>query len=247
MSARPELLPGVDAGSGGAVDAGDAVLVHLIWAAAAEIPAGEAWLTERESRVYGALRIPRRAMDWRLGRWVAKGAVSAALAPDAAGPGDIEVLATPGGAPSVRILSGMTTPVTVSLSHSDGVGFAAAAAGALGLGCDIETVEARSDAFVADYFTEAEARWIEAGGSLRDTRANLLWSAKESALKALGEGLRLDTRSVEVRAMDATGMDASVWRRLEVEVPGGRTFPGCWRVRDGKAWTVVAQRPIRLA
>lgn len=241
MSARPGVLPDTDG------DSGDAILVHLMWVEQEEIPAGEAWLTESESRVYGALRVPRRAMDWRLGRWVAKGAVRAALAPDTAVPGDIEVLAAPGGAPSVRILSGRATPVTVSLSHSGGVGFAAAAAGSLGLGCDVETVEARSDAFVADYFTEAEALWIGAGGPLRDTRANLLWSAKESALKALGEGLRLDTRSVEVEAVEATGGDASLWRHLAVEVPGGHTFPGYWRVHDGRAWTVAAQRPIRLA
>jgi 4'-phosphopantetheinyl transferase len=241
MRSRPGVLPDVDTGPG------DAVLVHLAWAAAAEIPAGEAWLTEKESRVHASLRIPRRALDWRLGRWVAKGAVRAALAPDAAAPGDIEVLAAPGGAPSVRLLSGRATPVTLSLSHSGGVGFAAAAAGSLGLGCDVETVEARSDAFVADYFTQAETLWIEAGGALRATRANLLWSAKESALKALGEGLRLDTRAVEVEAVEAAGEDPSVWRHLAVEVPGGHTFPGYWRVHEGKAWTVAAQRPIRLA
>jgi 4'-phosphopantetheinyl transferase len=241
MSIRPGVRPGTDG------DSADAMLVHLRWAPAAEVPAGEAWLTEREIRVYGALRVRRRAMDWRLGRWVAKNAVRAALAPDAAVPGDIEVLATSGGAPSVRILSGEATPVTVSLSHSGGVGFAAAAAGSLGLGCDVETVEARSDAFVADYFTEAEALWIEAGGSLRDARANLLWSAKESALKALGEGLRLDTRSVEVEAVEAAGGDPSVWRHLALQVPGGRTFPGYWRMHGGRAWTVAAQRPIRLA
>lgn len=227
---------------------GDAPRVHLVWAAGAAVPAGDAWLTEEEHRVHGALRVSHRARDWRLGRWVAKGAVAAALELDAGSRGRIEVLAAPGGAPSARLLSRATPEsVTVSLSHSGGVGFAAATPAALALGCDVETVDARSDGFVTDYFTEAEALWIRSGGTVRDVRANLLWSAKESALKALGEGLRLDTRSVEVEAVAPPLEDPSAWRGLAVEVPDGRTFPGFWRVRDGRAWTVVAERPFRLA
>jgi 4'-phosphopantetheinyl transferase len=224
-----------------------APLVHLAWADASDVPAGEAWLSEGEARVHGTLRISRRAQDWLLGRWAAKGAVRAALSLDVGRPQDIEVLASSGGVPRVRLLSGAATPVTVSLSHSGGVGFAAAASDALGLGCDVETVESRSDAFVADYFTEAEALWIAAGGALRDVRANLLWSAKESVLKALGEGLRLDTRSVEVEAVEPAGEDPSAWHHLAVAVPIGRTFPGYWRVQNGRVWTLAAEEPVRLA
>lgn len=204
-------------------------------------------MSEDEARVHGSLRIAGRARDWRLGRWVAKGAVRAALELGEEPPANIEVLATPGGAPSARILSGSHEPVVVSLSHSGGVGFAAASSDALRLGCDVETIEARSDAFVADYFTEAEALWIDAGRSLRDVRANLLWSAKESTLKALGEGLRLDTRSVEVEAVAPLPEHSTAWRRLAVAGPTGETFPGFWRAHDGRAWTVVADRAARLA
>jgi len=223
--------------------------VHVARAAAVEVPAGTAWLTETESRVYDGLRFERRAADWRLGRWVAKRALAAALGLDPDRPRDIEVLASPGGAPTARVLRGnVGQPVSVSLSHSGGFGFAAAAVGTVGLGCDVEAVEARSEAFVADYFTANERAWIEDGSNTRDLRANLLWSAKESALKALGEGLRMDTRSVEAEVEPVPGAGESTeWNVLSVAVPDGRVFPGFWRALDGRVWTLAAEAPIRLA
>jgi phosphopantetheinyl transferase len=68
------------------------------------------------------------------------------------------------------------------------------------LGCDLELIEARSDSFIADYFTEYEQTIIAQGrGDQRDQLVTTLWSAKESALKALQVGLRVDTRSVQIR------------------------------------------------
>lgn len=222
--------------------------VHLARAMALDVPSGVAWLSEAELRIHDGLRFSSRAADWRLGRWTAKGAVAAALGLDAGRPEAIEVLATPGGAPRARLVGEEETPpISISLSHSRGIGFAAAAAAVLTLGCDVETIEARSREFVADYFTECERTWIEAVPGEHSLRANLLWSAKESALKALGEGLRLDTRSVEVRCAAPTNGDTSEWRALVAEVPGGRTFPGLWRVLKGRVWTVVAEAPIRLS
>jgi hypothetical protein len=37
------------------------------------------------------------------------------------------------------------------------------------------------------------------------------------------------------------------WRRLAVAAPGGATFTGLWRVREGRVWTIVADRPFRIA
>lgn len=221
--------------------------VCLARANAVEVPPGTAWLTEEEARIHDGLRFERRAADWRLGRWVAKGAVAAALGLDGARPEDIEVLAQSSGAPTARLVGERDArPVSMSLSHSGGVGFAAATTDVLGLGCDVETIEARSDEFVSDYFTAAEQRWIADGEDARDARANLLWSAKESALKALGTGLTIDTRSVEVESVAPASADPAGWMALAITVPGGRTFPGLWRVEDGRAWTVVAERAIRV-
>ena len=51
------------------------------------------------------------------------------------------------------------------------------------------SIEPRSDAFVADYFTiEEQALVARASAADRDRILALLWSGKESALKALREG-----------------------------------------------------------
>ncbi len=64
-----------------------------------------------------------------------------------------------------------------------------------------------SDAFVADYFAPEEQTLIaHSSPADRELMLALLWSAKESALKALREGLRLDTR---------IGDRASLRRRAE--------------------------------
>jgi 4'-phosphopantetheinyl transferase len=173
---------------------------------------------------------------------------------------EIEILAGSGGGPRARVLApGEWPAVAVSLSHSAGMGFAVAVVGGgdVRLGCDVEEIAPRSEEFVSDYFTAEEAAWIRAGGeaagtagedsdealSDRHVRANLLWSAKESALKALGEGLRKDTRGVvaEVRGMDAESLAraADPWRPLSVASSAGERFAGWWRVAEGLVWTVV--------
>jgi hypothetical protein len=59
---------------------------------------------------------------------------------------------------------------------------------------------------------------------------------KESMLKALGVGLRWDTRKVEVR--EIAGLyparpAASQWQRMDIAEPGSdeRTWAGWWQVR----------------
>ncbi len=166
--------------------------------------------------------------------------------------------------------------MAVSLSHSAGVGFAAAVAGdadIMRIGCDIEAVAPRSDAFVSDYFAAEEAAWIRAGGTDGHVRANLVWSAKESVLKALGEGLRKDTRSVVVEVggllrlaaaetapagfapagLAASGGHATTaWRPFTASTESRDDISGWWRVADGLVWTVVgwndegAHEPPRL-
>ena len=79
-------------------------------------------------------------------------------------------------------------------------------------------------AFVADYFTPAEQALAHRAPSERDWQrvTNLIWSAKESALKVLRTGLRRDTRSVEVTLGDGDGDD---WVPLTVEERRGLHVP----------------------
>jgi 4'-phosphopantetheinyl transferase len=221
---------------------------------------GDAWLTPAEAAILGRFRVSKRAADWRLGRWVAKEAVARALEgsarkPGTSGPPDrahIEILSGPGGSPRARVLApGHWPAVVVSLSHSAGAGFAAATVdddGVMRLGCDVEEIAPRSEGFVSDYFTAEEAAWIL--GDDRHLRANLLWSAKESALKALGEGLRRDTRSVVVEVSGLPGPAAvgvaapggpvaSGWHPLTASTARRPEITGRWKSADGRVWTVV--------
>jgi 4'-phosphopantetheinyl transferase len=114
----------------------------------------------------------------------------------------------------------------------------------MNLGCDLELIEPRSEAFVADYFTEEEQEFIAAASSSDRLRmVALLWSAKESALKTLREGLRLDTRSVVVH-LDCSLGDFDGWSRLHVS-HDGRMFPGWWLYSGHFVRTVVSDVQLR--
>jgi 4'-phosphopantetheinyl transferase len=108
------------------------------------------------------------------------------------------------------------------------------------IGCDVETIESRSHSFIADYFTPGELSEVDrmdpAGRPLIST---LIWSAKESTLKALKKGLSRDTRSVVIRPGQPE--TDSGWNRLEAEcVESGRKMPGWWKTADGMVFTIVA-------
>jgi phosphopantetheinyl transferase len=166
-----------------------------------QVPVHDEWLAHSELPYLQRLHFPKRISDWRLGRWTAKRAVATVLQLPEHGRSlkEIAILAESSGAPRAFIAN-QPAPVSISLSHRDGVAVCAVAQSTVLLGCDLELVEARSATFIADYFTHYEhniiAHQIDAQ---RDRIVTILWSAKESALKALQVGLRADTRSVEVR------------------------------------------------
>jgi len=218
--------------------------VSLAWGMSSSVPRREDWLTEAEQAVRRRLAVPKRASDWRLGRWIGKEAVRRALGAPALVGTDLEILASPGGAPTVTVRApGAWPPVSLSLSHAWGMGFAAAVAGAVPIGCDVEALRPRSDAFVSDYFTAPEAELVRRAASDDQAAwANLIWSAKESALKALGEGLRLDTRSVEVTVLDGPTVDG--WRSFTATTPEAVTLRGHWRLTAGFVWTLVTGVPV---
>jgi len=205
-----------------------------------EVPDGNGWLSPREAQCFDRLRFPKRRADWRLGRWTAKRAVSGhlGLPQSPAALAAIEVLPSPSGAPEVYV-SGRPAPVTISLSHSGSAGFCAVAGLGVELGCDVETVAARSPAFLADYFTvEEQALVARTPPGERDLLTTMLWSAKESVLKALRSGLRADTRWVNVTSSPAS---PGSWWPLHACHISGRIFRGWWRETAGFVWTVVAE------
>ena len=222
----------------------------------AEVAAGNDWLSEGESHRLSDMRFAKRRSEWRLGRWTAKRAVAAWLhwPGDARSLARIEIRSAPSGAPEV-FLDGQPPEVSISLSHRAGTAICAAASAGAALGCDLELIEPRSFAFIADYFTVAEQVLVSRVSVIARPRLTaLIWSAKESALKALSAGLRLDTRSVDVRLYSDISRcgphGRDVWRPLQVHCAGGRSFEGWWQQTTNFLLTLVADpsplAPIRL-
>ncbi len=104
-------------------------------------------------------------------------------------------------------------------------------------------IEPRSDAFVSDYFTDKEQELV--ARSAQDERFLMiaaLWSAKESTLKALREGLRIDPRqvAVELQANPGDGSSAGGWRPLLTSYQQ-QTFHGWWRRDNNFVLTLVSE------
>lgn len=206
-------------------------------AVCADPDAGDnAWLGPLEREALSRLRVPKRRGEWLLGRWTGKQAAlrfGAALVSELAAPGDaallrrVQILAAADGAPELW-LDDLRLPLAVSLSHRHACALAvigSADGGQALLGCDLEYIETRSELFIRDYFTAGEQALMAAAGDMDPSAAaTLLWSAKESALKALRLGLRRDTRSVEV-TMDAQAL-------MDVLTEGGEQRWRGFSVRD---------------
>ena len=197
--------------------------------AEAQLPAPGGWLSAAERGRVEQVRYTKRRMDYLLGRWTLKLAVARVLGwPDDADTlARIEGRTAPDGAPELYV-DGEHAAHGVSLTDRAGCAVCLVTADRAAVGCDLELVEPRSDAFVRDYLTEPERGLVASAGADRDLAANLIWSAKESALKVLRTGLRRDTRSVEVTLADLRPPQRA-WSPLEVRAQEGRTFPGWWR------------------
>lgn len=194
----------------------------------------DAILTERLKR----LPYTKRREEARLGRWTAKNAVARAfgLATDPDQLRDIVIRNAADGAPEATI-GGEPLDAVIAMTDRADWAVCAVMAGNRRIGCDLELVEPRSPAFVRDYFTTAEQQAIRAAAE-PDLMPNLLWSAKESALKVLRTGLRRDTRSVEV----SLGADSEGdWQALSVADVDGGNLPGWWRRSGSFLLTVVAE------
>lgn len=216
--------------------------IRYLYLQGAQPDAGDEWLTPRERAIDAHFRFKKRRKDWRQGRWAGKQALAFKL-----GMGQenaylrrIEILPASDGAPEARV-DDLPAPCRLSLSHSGDAALCAVTAADNAIGCDLENIDTRSAAFVETFFTETEMRLLdEAPECDRDLFATLVWSAKESALKLLREGLRLDTRSVEVTFSAAPA--GGVWQPLEVRYEkDGRRWRGWWCERSGFVLTVVAE------
>lgn len=230
---------------------GASMKVHWFEQTLRDVSADEGWLTEWESSRLRSLRVPKRCADWRLGRWTAKHAVAdyLKLSHQPATLAQIEIWPSDCGAPEATV-GGIPGRVSISLSHRDGVAACAVGTGGV-LGCDLELIEPRTDGFVADYFTAAEQSLIQSlTEPERFALITLLWSAKESALKAIRTGLRLDTRSVSVELDDSHARyltaSAESWHAMSVRYMDKQVFQGWW-CQDGKLVRTLVSIPATVA
>ena len=214
------------------------------WLALGEeaLPTAEQWLAPGEAAILAGLRYTKRRTEFLLRRLVTKHAVASVTGrpTDPVTLAGIEVRNAPSGAPYVCIDG---APIEVGVSISDRAGWAVCVTSptdSLAVGCDLELVEPRSPRFVCDFFTTTEQRLVGGcvAGDERDAVANLIWSAKESALKVLGTGLRRDTQTLDVIPAVPRG---DGWGALTVRAVEGTVFPGWWR-REGQFLLTVAMR-----
>lgn len=194
--------------------AGRALAIHWLVCPAEECPGSDpgcppAFLSPAERAVFARLTFAKRRREWLLGRWTAKRLLrfSQHLCPtpslDAVTVGN-----DPDGAPYLSVDREGRLPLSLSISHREERAFCAlllsplpagSDTGSAAVGADVERTEPRALAFVRDFFTLDEARRVWAcPPAMRDTMVTVLWSAKEAVLKALRQGLRVDTRSVEI-------------------------------------------------
>jgi 4'-phosphopantetheinyl transferase len=215
--------------------------MEVYWLArkSADVPMHDRWLSAREGTTLARLHETKRRAAWRLGRWTAKTALATRQelgeSPEALA--DIEVRTDEYGAPGL-FHWGQRASYSMSLSHSYDVAVCVLAeAGAL-LGCDLELVEPRSPAFLAKYLNLSEQICIPAReGFERDAIGSVMWSAKESVLKALGCGMTIDLLRLSVR-LDPV-IEAGRWSPLAVSPGCASPLEGWWRIYGGFAWTVV--------
>lgn len=201
------------------------------WVARGEphLPAGQGWLTDHEARRAAGMRFRKRRTEYLVRRLTAKHAVALTLGwpTDEVTLGRIAVPNRLTGAPYVEV-DGESLGLDVSLTDRAGWGVCLVGRDLGAVGCDVELVEPRSRGFVSDFLTPHEQQMVRAADEEGQAMlANLVWSAKESALKVRRTGLRRDTRTVEVHLAPESPTEGR-WAPLEVLEDGGSVMPGWW-------------------
>ena len=208
-----------------------------------QVPEGQGWLSAAGIDRLGRMRYAKRSSEFLVSRATSKQAIAHAVGLPPDDPDvlrRIEVRHRPTGAPAPFVDGEPAGLAMSSTDRADRAVCVVTATAGVAIGCDLELVEERSQGFVASYLTPPEQQ-VVAAAALPDLTANLIWSAKESALKVLETGLRRDTRSVEVRLGDEV---VAGWSALEVQPVEGGVFPGWWRQAGPFLLSVVASAPI---
>ncbi len=130
-------------------------------------------------------------------------------------------------------------PVSLSISHSNGVAFCAVAdwrqTPETTVGVDLEYVEPRELSLARDVFALEEREVVRTlERSAYDWTVTAIWSAKEAVLKTLREGLRIDTRVV-ICLIDPAQVLREDWTPFTIRFADRLTHPAAHR-GDWSGW-----------
>jgi 4'-phosphopantetheinyl transferase len=238
-----------------------------------------AWLSPAEQQ--RTFKAEKRRRDWLLGRWTAKNLVQRYLAQttgETPALDEIFIGADADGAPYASCEGREAScegrlPVSLSISHSHGTAFCGLVETPLAqrcegqedrpsplaprpsLGCDLELIEPREGNFRDNFFTAEEVAAVRAlreqDAAQDDILTTAIWSGKEAVLKALREGLRIDTRRITC-LFDAFAAPPQEWTPFTVNVDDGLvaqfpgTWSGWWRVADRFVLTMAILQEMEL-
>jgi len=198
---------------------------------ATDLAVTEGLLTTEEALVFTRLSGDLRRAEWLLGRSLSKQLVQRYFevtrqhVPDRR---EIGILPSATGAPIVHI-DGTPQPIALSISHSQGAALCALTPDVgLRIGADVERISGRDDAFLLDFFTEAERSELASVAETdRPMLATAIWSAREAYYKAAGTGLPLRQGTLEVQPQT---LPTDEWSPFTLRNSAKGAWEGSWRV-----------------
>ncbi len=211
------------------------------------------FLSDSEAARLAALPTEKRRRDWLLGRWTAKRLLQTVIWETSHTTVPLDLITVANNADGVPLVASQLPLVdgqySISLSHAHGKALVAAVAKPnWPIGCDIEKIAPRGEAFIDDYFTETEALLVrQVAGAQRNLLVTAVWSAKESVLKALHLGLSVDMRAVAC-LIDPGERLSDSWIPFKIRCDSTRLprpaphFSGWWRVMGGFVLTLVVEQ-----
>ena len=172
--------------------------------------------------------VPKRRHEWLLGRCAAKDAVRELIEKQHGvklGAADIEIVPDAHGRPEVQgaWMARLNVKPAISITHSHGIAAAAATLtpGAM-VGIDIEMAGRHAEHFERIAFREEERAWLQKlPAAQHDEWALRLWTAKEAASKALGQGFHQGLHALHMAAADTLSgkVDLQISGALESMFP----------------------------
>jgi phosphopantetheinyl transferase (holo-ACP synthase) len=212
-------------------------------------------LSRRERETWhNSQAVPKRRHEWLLGRCAAKDAVRL-LIQERFGvqlcAADVEIIPDASGRPLIEGAWKQRLGVNpaVSITHSAGTAAAIATLDPAQLiGIDMEPMGTRPEQFDGIAFGDQERRWL-AGmtDGLHEEWALRMWCAKESAAKALGQGIAAVINGLRVAHVETdTGkVQLEVTESLGQESPGvrGKTVTAC---TQRKADLIISTTVVRV-